>query len=334
MAARIGIDLSAGTCRIVELAAPFWRGRRDARVKKFASLALSDPESTERFAALRGRHASVVIWTPHSTHRPVIVDDGPYDRMHTEALAASGVVGPATPPVLSDIAPAAGHVPGQERRLIVASVPRTEAADVLRPLKDAGIGIDAVLTPAAALTSLARLGGGSTEGILEAYIALAETASTIAIVRDGCLLAARTVPWGYLNEPSAHTVVRAREEIVQRLASELSMCMASGQLKGIPLAQIRMCGALPELRTMAVSLTEWLDLEVEALDGLFGIDARKLPEPVEEFRERAAELRLAWAAAADRHPVLNLFRERERRARRGTSSDAVYPATSRVVCGV
>ena len=50
---------------------------------------------------------------------------------------------------------------------------------------------------------------------------------------------------------------------------------------------------------MTVPLMERLDVEVETLDSLFGIDAARLPEPADEFRERGAELRLAWAAAAD-----------------------------------
>ena len=48
---------------------------------------------------------------------------------------------------------------------------------------------------------------------------------------------------------------------------------------------------------MTVPLMERLDVEVETLDSLFGIDAEHLPEPADEFRERTVELRVAWAAA-------------------------------------
>ena len=61
---------------------------------------------------------------------------------------------------------------------------------------------------------------------------------------------------------------------------------------------------------MTVSLMERLDVEVETLDSLFGIDAARLPEPADEFRERGAELRLAWAAAVDWPPAINLLRAR------------------------
>ena len=65
---------------------------------------------------------------------------------------------------------------------------------------------------------------------------------------------------------------------------------------------------------MTAPLMEQLDVEVEPLDSLFGIDAARLPEPVDEFRERGAELRLAWAAAADSPPTINLLRARNRQA--------------------
>ena len=65
------------------------------------------------------------------------------------------------------------------------------------------------------------------------------------------------------------------------------------------LAQVCICGGLPELRTMAIGLMEALDVEVETLDSLFGIDAARLPEAADEFREHAAELPAGVGAAAD-----------------------------------
>ena len=55
-------------------------------------------------------------------------------------------------------------------------------------------------------------------------------------------------------------------------------------------------------RSMTAPLMERLDVEVEPLDSLFGIDAERLPEPADDFRDRGAELRMAWAAAADWPP--------------------------------
>ena len=76
---------------------------------------------------------------------------------------------------------------------------------------------------------------------------------------------------------------------------------------------------------------ERLDVEVEPLDSLFGIDAARLPEPADEFRERGAELRLAWAAAADWPPAINLLRARRRQlSKTWLARAAVSPARPRV----
>lgn len=64
---------------------------------------------------------------------------------------------------------------------------------------------------------------------------------------------------------------------------------------------------------MTLPLMERLDVEVEPLDSLFGIDAARLPESADDFRERVVEMRLAWAVAADRHAPIDFLRERKRR---------------------
>ena len=55
-------------------------------------------------------------------------------------------------------------------------------------------------------------------------------------------------------------------------------------------------------------MMEQLDVEIEPMDSMFGIDAQELPEPADAFRRRSIELRLAWAAAADWNAPLNLLR--------------------------
>jgi hypothetical protein len=62
---------------------------------------------------------------------------------------------------------------------------------------------------------------------------------------------------------------------------------------------------------MTLALTERLDIEVEPLDSLFGIDADHLPS--DDFRDRVGGLRLAWAVAADWNAPINFLRERRRR---------------------
>ena len=104
--------------------------RRGSR-RSFAADWLSSEAAQLPLASLRGRHATVVVWTPHSHYRQVEVAAGPYDRMKSEALR-SMTSGPGSPPVLSDIAPAAPFATGMNRRAVLLSTaPRTEVAEAL-----------------------------------------------------------------------------------------------------------------------------------------------------------------------------------------------------------
>ncbi len=81
---------------------------------------------------------------------------------------------------------------------------------------------------------------------------------------------------------------------------------------------------------MSPALMQRLDVEVEPLDSLFGIDASRLPAPADEFRERGAELRLAWAAAGRgglAAGLINLLRARRRQVSRA------WPARAAAVVG-
>jgi hypothetical protein len=162
--------------------------------------------------------------------------------------------------------------------------------------------------------SLARLRRESAvprpPGTIDAYVALEETATAVALVQDGALVAACELEWGYQDE-RGHT--RPRAEIVSQLADDLERFLAACGARPNAVSQVCVCGGLPELRSMAVVLMEQLDAEVETLDSLFAIDAARLPEPAYEFRDHSAELRLAWAAAADWPSPINLLRERQRR---------------------
>jgi hypothetical protein len=68
---------------------------------------------------------------------------------------------------------------------------------------------------------------------------------------------------------------------------------------------------MPDMRNMTLAIMERLDVEVEPLDSLFGIDEEHLPS--DDIHDRAGELRLAWAAAADWNASINFLRERRRR---------------------
>jgi len=310
-------------------------------------------ETAARLTALRGRRATAVVWAQGADHRPVVVTDAPYDRMQREARAAAQAAGRSVERTLADIAPIAdpptaasaplkrrrrGNGPltqgsrpdndlpgtptpprgeGGRRTVLLASAPADEVAALVQPLLDAGIRVDHLLTPAAALLSLARTrrslapGGG-----LEAYVALDEAASSVALVRDGSLVAATGLSWGFVEECEGHRSLREREEIAARLAGDLSAFLDEGGLGHEHLQHVCIASGVPDLRSMAMTLTELLDVETEPLDSLFAIDGTRLPDDADDCREHVPALRLAWAAAADPYPPLDLLRPRHWCARR------------------
>jgi hypothetical protein len=262
---RIGIELSPDACRIVEIdPAPAWERRRGAtRVRSFAVLPPSGPETDAMLRSLRNRQAAVVLWTVTGDHPQILVPPG------------------------------------------------------LQPLLTAGIRVRTVMTSGAALGSLARLRRESwTPNAMEVFVALEERVTCIALVRGGMLIASRDLGWGYVDEFGSDLEPRRREDIATRLVDAIRDFVDETGGARADIKDICVCGGHPELRSVTALLIEQLDVEFEPLDSLFGIDAARLPEPVDEFRERSAELRLAWAAAADSPPTMNLFLGRNLRASR------------------
>ena len=194
---------------------------------------------------------------------------------------------------IADIATASTAIKGANRQPVVLALASAEdVSAALQPLRDARVRIQSVMTPADALMGLARSRQAfAVPGGIEAYVALDESATCVALVRDGSLLSARELPWGYGDEagqlaPSAAAGIRPHDDLAARLFNELTVFLTTVGAAGSSIAQVSICGGLPDLRTMTVSLMERLDVEVEALDSLFGIDADQLPEPADEFREQ------------------------------------------------
>ena len=308
MPAHIGIELSPTACRIVELTGS-GRGRgADTAVRSFARTPAAD-EAT--LAPYRRQRVAVVMWGLHGEHRQAVVTVGSYQRMRREAVNATREAGVDTRQMVADIAPATTGKEGGRRRPVVVALARTsDVAAALRPLAAAGLRVRSIVTPALALTSLARMRHrGTAPGMAEAYVALEEAGTAIALVRDGALVAARELEWGFLHEQQA----RSRDEVASRLGAAIQDFFGDFGVRTSAVAQVCVCGGLPELRSMTLTLTEQLDVEVEPLDSLFGIDADRLPDPPDDFRDRAVDLRLAWAVAADWNAPLNFLRERRRR---------------------
>jgi hypothetical protein len=321
---RLGIELSAAACRLVEVDGQLPRDGRGGppRVRSFAVLPPDGPDADSMFTSLKGRDAAVVVWGTPAEYRQAVVTAGTYEAMRREAVSALADAGANTSGALVDIAPVPGAA--EKRRPVVAAVAAAEPLlAAVRPVIAAGVHVRSLATPAMALASLAhaRRGVDPVDGV-EAYIAIEEAETCIALMREGALAIARELPWGYVTDAA----LRPLDDIATRLASELEQYLDA---VGAPrAAQVCICGGVPELRTMAAMLTERLDVEVEPLDSLFGIDEARQPEPSADFRDRVAELRLAWAVAADWPPHLNLLRAR----RRQQSRRILWAAT--VVAGV
>lgn len=316
MSTRIGIELSPIDCRIVEIEP--MRGTADSItcIRSFSISPRANGETQVKLARLRGRQAAVVVWGLRNDHRQAVVNAGRYDAMRKEAIDSLRSAGIDTRGVLTDIAPAGPRPDGAPRRPVVTALAsRRDVAAALSPLVAAGIRVRSVVTPAAALASIARLrrGKGATHAI-EAYVALEESSTCIALVRQHVLVAARELPWGYVHEHEPFGDRVPREKVAARLAHEVVEFFSAAGIDPGAVTATCMCGALPELRSMTAPLMERLDVEVEPLDSMFGVDVEHLPDQAGDFRERGIELRLAWAAAADWTAPLNLFRDRRRRA--------------------
>ena len=225
MASRVGIELSPTACRIVEVdgGPPWRRNQGDTRVRSFAVLPPSGGEMRAKLASLRRCHASVIVWGGRSEHRQVMVTAGSYEAMRAEAMASLSSAGLQTTGVWADIAPASSPDDRAPRRPVVVSMASaSDLAEALEPLREAGIRLRSVTTPAVALGSLARMRQAfAVPGAIESYVALDEQVTCIALVRSGILLAARELPWGFIDETYSRSEPRSREDITVRLADAI-----------------------------------------------------------------------------------------------------------------
>jgi hypothetical protein len=316
---RLGIELSPTACRIVEIE----RGRRprrnssETRLRSFSVARRADPEILSQLADYRGRRATVVVWAPGADHRSVVVARAPYGDMRSEARSAVRAAGRSADRMLADIAPVPidglfDQSETDRRIVLVATAPTDEISVILQPLLRAGIRIEHVLTPASALVSLARLRRSlARPGALEAYVALDENAGAVALIRDGLLIAATRLEWGFVEAVGEMRALRPREHVVTMLADDISAFLYEGGLDSERIQHVCVASGVPDLRSISMLMMERFDVEVEPLDSLFGIDTGALPHDEMECRDLLPLLRLAWAAAADDRPPLDLMRPRQ-----------------------
>jgi len=184
LATRVGIELSPAACRIIEIEGglPWVRRAPETRVLSFEILPPAGPETLAKLKALRKRSVAAVVWGVPTDHRQVIVSNRSYETMRREALAALAAAGIDTRGVLADIAPVSeGNDRSPRRPVTVALAASAPMMAALTSLTNLGIRVRSVLTPAAALTSLARTRRMfAVRGSIEAYVAL-EAAALVGI---------------------------------------------------------------------------------------------------------------------------------------------------------
>ncbi|HVL66678.1 MAG TPA: hypothetical protein VM364_05395 [Vicinamibacterales bacterium] len=172
---------------------------------------------------------------------------------------------------------------------------RLDAA--LRPVRDAGFRVEAVLSPAQALAAMAserpRPGPSAV-----AWLSINTHGLSLAIVRGRDVLASRSLGW---SVPPPSDAVRSqllyRYSLVAHIAPALAHAMSAvRQAHGVTVETVVTCGNLPDLRSLTMPLIEELDLEVETLDSSEGLRGAS-PDVTERVLEFAPVIRLACGAA-------------------------------------
>ena len=177
------------------------------------------------------------------------------------------------------------------------SASETDAAafGLVSPLREAGFTIDAVMTPAQALTVLSSRRPSDAQGPM-VWLALNRHRAAIAIIDSGRLLYSREFDWRYRSATTVREELLQRYTLVAHLAPEIRHGLdVAGAEHGAAPGGIVTCGDLPELRSLTMPLIEELELEVETLDTLEGFDLDRSADR-EILTEKASALYLAVAA--------------------------------------
>jgi Tfp pilus assembly PilM family ATPase len=344
MATRTSFEIQPGLCRLVEVdATPLGSRRADVRVRHFITAIDVDPDPVSFSATLErlrrehrlARHAAVTIWGLRSTHRFLRVPaaaDADFAEMAadhaTEEIALIEADGSrASLAVTLGASTTIGD--RVEREVAVTAASEPEIALGIEPLTGAGVIVDRVVTPAMSLASLAR-GRLDRTPAPSLYVALAAHATCIAVVADGVLLMARELPWGHVG-PLHPDRAERDESFDQRLAAELRRSiLCFRQSFRTTLEAIVLCGDMTGLRRLTQPLGATLELPIETLDSITGIDAEAVPEPANAFHADVAALRLAIAAGAEGEPYSSLIAP-VRPSRRAMGSPVALAAAAAAV---
>jgi hypothetical protein len=299
-------------------------------VHSYASLHVgSDQDLASELKGLAARkdlpkRAWVNLWGMTSSHQYLLLPAGPRAELDETArfrAATALVMDPHDVAIGTVMGRSTHRSPGKLRRSGDPQSKKTEVVffaaameDIrtrLRPIVEAGFVVDGVTTPCGALWSQARLRRPPTAGDVHAFVALGAQMSALAIFANGFFLYGRDLSWGYAGTPDGLRVPLEREQLAARLAAELRRSFLYVKQYWEPdVTQLLLCGDMPEIRSLTAPLIDHLNVEVETLDTLEGIDPSKLPEPADRFSEQVAAFRLAAAIAVEPLPV-NLLASNE-----------------------
>jgi hypothetical protein len=169
---------------------------------------------------------------------------------------------------------------------------------ILRPLVGAGLEIERVVTPCNALAALARLKTARGDGAT-CWLAINRGGVAIVVVRPGEQLYAHSFVWNSsVGSIGSQARLLQRYSLVSVLAPEVRRAMAAAIDKGTRVEAIVTCGNLPDLRSLTMPLIEELDVEVETLDSLEGLEVA--PDLADRLADTAPLIRLACAGTIAR----------------------------------
>jgi hypothetical protein len=216
------------------------------------------------------------------------------DGLAVSAFAALETEGLDRAALAREIASLRRRLGGPRRAVVVA--PEDPAATVrLEALAEAGIRVARRLSLGEILAHLDRRRRRERLAGIAAYLVLHTDSGVVALVRDGLLLD-ETPLFARLTSTGPGRALLDRYTFLARLAIELRRAFERTGVAG-GIAELVVCGNLPELRSFSLPLAEEFDVEVETLDSVAGLDLTALGDGREPFEESIAGFRLALEAA-------------------------------------
>ncbi len=179
-----------------------------------------------------------------------------------------------------------------------SSVGDAAVKPLLAPLTGAGFSVERVVSPCDALATLARVRVPRGERAT-CWLAINRGGVAIVVVQPGRQLYAHSFIWdSTVGSSGSQARMLQRYSLVAYLAPEVKRAMAEARKQGTLVDAVVTCGNLPDLRSLTMPLIEELDVEVETLDSLEGLDVK--PPVADRISEAAAAIRLACAGAIAR----------------------------------